>query len=168
MHAHLAWHYYMAKEFGEALSQAERVIKMEPSFHWGHFFAGWALERLGRADEAISALREAARCSANNPAMLAGFGHGLAAAQNRREALRVIGELRQLRGRKGIFAYEIGIIHAALGDRDAAFEWLTRAVHERSGWGAYLRVDPRLDEVRADPRFRGLEANVLRLSALQK
>ena len=164
MHAHLAWHYYMAKEFAEALGQAERVIAMEPSFHWGHFFAGWALERLGRSDEAISSLREAARCSSNSPVMLAGVGHGLAAAQNRREALRVIDQLRQLRGRKGMFAYEIGIIHAALDDRDAAFEWLKRAIQERSGWGAYLRVDPRLDLLRADPRFRGLEAEVFRVT----
>ena len=63
MHAHLAWHYYMAREFAEALVQSEHVIRMEPSFHWGHFFAGWALERLGRHGEAITSLREAVRCS---------------------------------------------------------------------------------------------------------
>ena len=159
MHAHFAWHYYMAREFGEALTQAERVIAMEPSFHWGHFFAGWALEQLGRTDEAVSTLREAARCSSNNPVMLSGLGHAMAAAQNRREALRVIAELRRLRGRKGMFAYEVGIIHAALGDFEAAFEWLTRAIHERSGWGAYVSVDPRLDVLRADPRFVHLLSN---------
>jgi hypothetical protein len=29
-------------------------------------------------------------------------------------------------------------------------------VHERSGWIAYLRVDPRLDALHTDPRFDSL------------
>jgi TolB-like protein/tetratricopeptide (TPR) repeat protein len=153
MHAHLAWHHYMARDFANALAQAEHVVRMEPSFHWGHFFAGWALERLGRGAESVAALREAARCSSNNPVMLAGLGHALAALQDRREALRVAKDLVRLRSSKGLFAYELGAIHAALGDHDEAFEWFTRAVQERSGWIAYLRVDPRLDDLHGDPRF---------------
>jgi serine/threonine-protein kinase len=153
MHAHLAWHYYMAKEFAEALTQAERVIRMEPSFHWGHYFAGWALEQLGRTDDAVAKLREAVRCSSKNPVMLAGLGHALGVAKDRREALQIIDQLRKLRARKGLFAYEIGAINAALGDRDAAFEWFERAVAERSGWIAYIKVDPRLEKLRDDARF---------------
>ena len=37
MHAHVAWHHYMARDFEEALTQAQRVVRVEPSFHWGHF-----------------------------------------------------------------------------------------------------------------------------------
>jgi TolB-like protein/tetratricopeptide (TPR) repeat protein len=156
MHAHVAWHHYMARDFEEALTQAERVVRVEPSFHWGHFFAGWALERLGRGAEAVAALRESVRCSSNSPVMIAGLGHALAVLQDRREALRVAEDLEQLRGDRGLLAYELGVIRAALGDRDEGFRWLTRAVHERSGWIAYLRVDPRLDALHTDPRFDSL------------
>jgi tetratricopeptide (TPR) repeat protein len=162
MHAHLAWHHYMAREFDDALVQAEHVIRMEPSFHWGHFFAGWALERLGRKTEAITALREAVRCSSNNPVMLAGLGHALGASQDRRAALGVIDDLRRLRGRKGLFAYELGVVYAALGDLDLAFKWFTHAVQERSGWIAYVPVDPRIDQLRPDPRFDGLKVQTAR------
>jgi TolB-like protein/tetratricopeptide (TPR) repeat protein len=159
MHAHVAWHHYLARDFADALAHAERVVRMEPTFHWGYFFAGWALERLGRGAEAIAALREAVRCSSSSPVMLAGLGHALAVLQDRREALRVARDLERLRGDSGLFGYELGVIHAALGDHDRAFTWLTRAVHERSGWIAYLRVDPRLDALHADPRFDGLFAD---------
>jgi tetratricopeptide (TPR) repeat protein len=114
MHAHVAWHHYMAKDFATALVQAERVVRMEPSFHWGYFCAGWALERLGRGAEAVAALQEAVRCSSSSPVMLAGLGHALAVLQDRRGALRVADELQRLRADKGLFAYELGIIHAAL------------------------------------------------------
>jgi serine/threonine-protein kinase len=159
MHAHVAWHHYMAKDFATALVQAERVVRMEPSFHWGYFFAGWALERLGRGAEAVAALQEAVRCSSSSPVMLAGLGHALAVLQDRRGALRVADDLQRLRADKGLFAYELGIMHAALGDHDHAFGWFDRAVQERSGWVAYLRVDPRLDFLHGDPRFNSLFAD---------
>ena len=156
MHAHVAWHHYMARDYAEALAQAERVVRMEPSFHWGHFFAGWALERLGREAEAVDRLQQAAVYSSDNPVMIAGLGQALAANQDAREALRIVRTLERLRGDKGLFAYEIGLIHATLGDSDTAFGWLARAVQERSGWIAYLKVDPRLASLRPDPRFPGL------------
>ena len=117
------------------------------------------LERLGRGTEAMAALKEAVRCSSPSPVMLAGLGHAPAAVHDRREALRVARDLERLRGDKGLFAYERGVIQAALGDRDRAFGWLSRAVAERSGWIAYLRVDPRLDALHDDPRFTSLFAH---------
>jgi serine/threonine-protein kinase len=156
MHAHVAWHHYMARSYGEALTQAEQVVRMEPGFHWGYFFAGWALERLGRGAEAVAALKDAVRFSKNNPVMVAGLGHALAASQDRKEALKVVRELERLRSDKGLFAYEIGVVHATLADDDKAYVWLRRAVEERSGWIAYLRVDPRLDRLHGDPRFQTL------------
>jgi TolB-like protein len=156
MHAHVAWHHYMARDFARALTQAEGVVRVEPSFHWGHFFVGWALERLGRGAEAVAALREAVRCSSNSPVMLAALGHALAVLQDRQGALRIAKDLEGLRGDKGLFAYELGVISAALGDHGRAFTWFTRAVHERSGWIAYLRVDPRLEALHGDPRFDSL------------
>jgi hypothetical protein len=85
--------------------------------------------------------------------MLAGLGHALAVLQDRHEALRVAKDLERLRGDKGLFAYELGVISTGLGDYGQAFKWFTRAVHERSGWIAYPRVNPRLDALHADPRF---------------
>jgi tetratricopeptide (TPR) repeat protein len=153
MHAHLAWHHYMSRDYASALAQSEHVVRMESGFHWGYFFAGWSLERLGRHDDAVTALRNAARVSSNSPVMVAGLGHALAVAQERREALQIAGDLERSRNGKGLFAYEIAVIHAALGDRDRAFDWLSRAMQERSGWIAYLRVDPRLDILHGDSRF---------------
>ena len=157
MHAHVAWHHYIAREFEQALTQAERVIAMEPSFHWGYFFSGWALERLGRTLEAVRPLEQAVRCSSNSPVMLAGLGHAFAVLQDRSATRRVIADLERSRADKGLFAYELGIIHEALGNREEALLWLQRAIDERSGWIAYLRVDPRLDSLHGDEGFKALQ-----------
>jgi hypothetical protein len=42
---------------------------------------------------------------------------------------------------------------AQLGDREKAFEYLGAMFERREIWMTYLRVDPRLDPLRSDPRF---------------
>jgi hypothetical protein len=79
--------------------------------------------------------------------------------QDRRAARQVVSDIERLRGDKGLFAYELGVIRAALGEMDPAFAWFDRAVKERSGWIAYVQVDPRLDALHADARFARLGAS---------
>jgi hypothetical protein len=43
-----------------------------------------------------------------------------------------------------------------LGEKDRAFEWLEKAYEERSDLLVYLKVEPRLDSLRGDPRFADL------------
>jgi len=50
-------------------------------------------------------------------------------------------------------SYETAKVHLALGDHNAALRWLERAFEERSHSMAFLRVDPQLAPLRADPRF---------------
>jgi hypothetical protein len=55
-----------------------------------------------------------------------------------------------------VAADEIASVHAALGEREAAFAWLDRAVTERAAGVLFLRVRHRWDPLRADPRFATL------------
>jgi hypothetical protein len=48
------------------------------------------------------------------------------------------------------------VIHASLGDVDEAFRWLDVAIEERAPGLILLRVHPRLDPIRNDPRYRPL------------
>jgi hypothetical protein len=51
-------------------------------------------------------------------------------------------------------AYFMAGIYAGLGEKDHAFEWLNRSYEERE-WLS-LKLDPFLDNLRSDPRFREL------------
>jgi hypothetical protein len=44
-------------------------------------------------------------------------------------------------------------VHTALAEKDQAFEWLDRAYQERDESFIHLKVDPRLDSLRSDPRL---------------
>jgi TolB-like protein len=47
--------------------------------------------------------------------------------------------------------------YAAMGDLDRGMEWLSRAFDERTIWLLYVRVDPELAPLRADPRYAALD-----------
>jgi hypothetical protein len=51
-------------------------------------------------------------------------------------------------------------LYAGTGDTDAAFAALERAVDGRLDIVTGLKVDPLFDSLRADPRFRSLQARV--------
>jgi TolB-like protein/Tfp pilus assembly protein PilF len=157
---HLAWHYQMSRQADETIEQANRVVSMDPGLHWGHYFLASGHELKGQYDKAVEALRNACTVSSGHPVMRAWYGHAVARAGERREALEVAREVLALGETRGHFAYEAALIHAALGDLDLAFRLLDRARMQRSGYMSYLLVDPRLDMVRSDPRFEQLVASV--------
>jgi hypothetical protein len=52
-------------------------------------------------------------------------------------------------------------ILAGLGDKDAAFDWLTRAYNDRSYiLVVHFNTDARLDSLRNDPRFEELRRKI--------
>ena len=57
------------------------------------------------------------------------------------------------RAHRVVSAWGIAALHASLGDLDEAFRWLDIAVEERAAGMILLRVHPRLDPIRNDPRY---------------
>jgi len=55
-----------------------------------------------------------------------------------------------------ISPYSIGVVQAALGEIDKAFQNLERALTERDSQITYLSLDPELDALRSDSRFQSL------------
>ena len=56
--------------------------------------------------------------------------------------------------------YIIAIIYASIGEKEQAFDWLIKAYEDRAEGLAWLKVDPRLDSLRTDPRFADLMRRV--------
>jgi serine/threonine-protein kinase len=52
--------------------------------------------------------------------------------------------------------YGIASIHACLGENDTALDWLERAHAEHDQTLVWVKVHPRLDGLRGEPRYRAL------------
>jgi len=47
-------------------------------------------------------------------------------------------------------------VRQALGEKQQALDWLEKAYEDRNWWMPWLKVEPRLDPLRSDPRFVAL------------
>ena len=74
----------------------------------------------------------------------------------RKEANAILTELIQVRKAQYVDAYFMAMLFDALGDADQAFQELERAYREKSPALFAVRLDPRLDHLREDPRFTTL------------
>jgi hypothetical protein len=72
------------------------------------------------------------------------------------EARAEVDRVRALGERGFGVAFDLALIHLELGDRDAALAELERAVGDHSQMLGYLNVEPALDPIRGDPRFRAV------------
>ncbi len=124
-----------------------------------HFVRGSVYEQKGNWEQAISEFRwrqpevDEDRVEAHS---LGSLGHAYAIAGRREEALKLLARLTELSPRKHGVPWEMAVIYAGLGDKDHAFQWLDKGYDERPNWMLSIKVDPRMDPLRSDPRYHEL------------
>ena len=84
-------------------------------------------------------------------------GRALTLAQmgNAAEARRLARELEEESTRQYVAPDWIAVVYVQLGDKEAAFSWLQRALEARSMWVASKNL-PDWDPIRGDPRFAAI------------
>ena len=153
MHSGLGDAYYFARQYEKSVVSYRMSIELDPRFDGAHTDLARALEALGRFDQARAAYETGRALGGGVAASTFGLAHLEAAAGNVTEARRILAELIDARATRVVSAWGIGAVHASLGDVDEAFRWLEIAVQERASGLILLRVHPRLDPIRSDPRY---------------
>jgi hypothetical protein len=109
----------------------------------------------GRQREGIAELRESVEKSHRGLFELMFLGHALGVSGARAEAKKVLDEMSAPSPRRYVAPMYIAMVYEGLGERDQALKWFERACTERAINGWILR-DPRLDQIRTEPRFKNL------------
>ena len=148
--------YFNARQYDEAIKQFYKTLEMNPDFFHAHLFLADAYERKGMYEEAATAFEKVITLSGGSVEMAAGLRNGYKASGERgyfQEKLKLL-ERRWRREKEG--AYQIAEVHASLGEQDRALEWLEKVYERRDMSLVNLRVTPKFDGLRSDPRFQDL------------
>jgi serine/threonine-protein kinase len=145
--------YYFARQYEKSVVHYRMSLELDPRFDGTHTGLARSLEALGKFDEARAEYEEGARLGGGVAGPSFGFAHLAQAMGNEAEARRILNELEEARSTRVISAWGLAVLHASLGDADDAFKWLETAIDEKSPGLLLLRVHPRLDPIRNDPRY---------------
>jgi eukaryotic-like serine/threonine-protein kinase len=156
----LAWAYYFARQYDRAMEQGRKALDMDPNFGFAYWHRGMAYIQQKKFADAVTALRKAINLSGPATTFISYLGYANARMGKHREARQMIAQLERVSKRQYVSSYFIAVIYLGLGDLDRTFEWLEKAYEERSGFMAFINVEPMLDALRSDPRFKALAEKI--------
>ena len=156
----VGWIHYLARQYDKSIEDYKKALEMDPHFVLAHRRLGQTYEQKGMFDEAIAEFQKTLSTFAGDTESIAALGHAYAASGRVAEAHAIIDNLTEYGEQRYIPSYFNAQIHAALGQADQAFEWLEKSYEERYGFLIYLKVEPRFDPIRNDPRFEELARRV--------
>ncbi len=144
---------FQARHYDEARLLFGRILELNPTDPLGLYGLGLVFDAQGKYDLAISALeRQKLQQGFDVAAVYAAAGKPEEARRRMAEAIHRLREEKSY-VRPGWVAE----VYISLGDNDEAMRWLEQGYKERDLWLALLRVWPRFDPLRSDPRFQDLE-----------
>ncbi len=138
------------QKYDAALEQGLEALKKDNKVLRAHFYLAYVYIGLGQFEKGIEEMKLASFDDADS---LAGLAYAYAMAGDKTELQAT---LERLKHHPSSAPYGLAQVYAALGDKDRAISLLEKAYQERSNRMCLLKVDPALDPLRQDPRFKQL------------
>jgi tetratricopeptide (TPR) repeat protein len=145
------------RKFDQALTQAQKAFDLDQDFPLARLWLSLALIAKGKYDEAIALGNDASsKQTTSGWTVLCTTALAHARAGHSDEARKILGELREIEKTQYVRTYYLAMVHAALGDKDSAFAELERSFRDKDCYLPRARVDPFMDPLREDVRFKDL------------
>jgi eukaryotic-like serine/threonine-protein kinase len=147
---------FFARRYDEAIRYGRHAVEQFPEFNRSYMILARAYVQKGMYQEAVGAYLKANALENNYPGFSPEIAYVHACSGKRALALEMLADIQKKTGGRDPSPYQAGLIYAALGENDQAFRRLGEAHRKHDRFMTHLRVDPRLDPLRSDPRFQDL------------
>jgi len=144
------------RDYEAALEQCDHTIELNPHFSPAYWALGVIQEQRKDLDEAIAAFQRAIDLSPHSPRMHAGLGRAMALAGKKPLAVASLRKLEAIAAQRYVSPIEFAAVRFALGQRELAFTWLDKSCEDRAFDVLALKVDPRFDADKHDPRMQAI------------
>lgn len=144
---------FYAGQHDEAIDRLNRTFEIEPNFWVARVNLAKIYIHQRRFAEAIVELERAREFSKGNSETISLLGYALAQSGRVNEAERELAELQELAKMKYVPPYNIAMLLNGLGRADEAFGFLQTALSDGDVRLIFLKIDPKWNSFRADPRF---------------
>jgi serine/threonine protein kinase/tetratricopeptide (TPR) repeat protein len=152
--ANVGYLLYFARKYDQALEELKKAIELYPEHRTNYSYAAYVYMALGQYEEALASLQKYREIIGKEP--ITSLAYVYAKWGKRKEAKELLKKIIEESEKTYESPADIAFIYGFLGDFDHAFSLLEKAYSERDNRLQYLKVEPRFDPLRSDPRFKAL------------
>ena len=145
--------HWLKRDYARGIELARLLVELEPRHFVAQWLAGLICSAAGLHAEAIAALGRAADLTGQSPMMLGWLGLALAESGDVGGARVMYERLRTMSAKVHVPPTSFAFIHVGLGEVDAFFEWMHRAIDARDHMIMPIKTYPFVDPIRDDPRY---------------
>ena len=149
----VGWIEYLNHNYRGAIGEFRKVLDLDPSFVRARTRLGIAEIQTGDYASAIADLTKAQKLS-DDPYISGLLGEALAKGGRAGAAEQILRQLKTRSATKYVPPFSFALVYLGLGQKAAALDALEKSVEDRSTSMVYAKIDPELDDLRADPRFQ--------------
>ncbi len=148
-------HYY-SREYDKAIEMARKALVLDPDFATVHRLLSLVYQAKGMFEESIGANTRWQLLTGHEFEGTLALAQIYAASGRAGEAREICSRLESDLPPNGLAFRGLALVYAALGEQDRAFQWLEKGYELRDESLCTIKVDPKMDNLRSDPRFDSL------------
>ena len=141
----------------EALERLRETAELAPNFWMPHLFMSGVYIEKAMYEEAVAEARLTGKLAPTQTASVSYECYALAKLGRLDEARAGLDGLLKLANERFVPPYHIAHIYSGLGEHDEALKWLERGFELRDPKMTFIKVDPKLNNLRNEPRFIALK-----------
>jgi DNA-binding winged helix-turn-helix (wHTH) protein/tetratricopeptide (TPR) repeat protein len=145
---------YLARRYEAALAACDAALAEAPDRSLPQVWRALTLSALDRHEAAMQAAIASRQAMSFTPTWVVGYVHARAGRLD--QAREVVAAIEAQAAATYVPPVDLALLHAAIGDRDRALDWLERGHRERGRWLELMAVLPPADPLRDQPRFKHL------------
>jgi TolB-like protein/Flp pilus assembly protein TadD len=149
---------YRARLYDESIAQCRKALEIDPHYANAMWFMALALEQKGDLPQAIAKLETAVSLTRGSH-FRALLGRAYALIGETAKAFEILEDLKALSRQRYVSPFDFAVIHAGLGHRTEAFQFLSDAYEQRVFRIIELTM-PMFDGLRSDSRWQELVRKV--------
>jgi TolB-like protein/lipoprotein NlpI len=147
---------YYNRQYDEAIELARKTLELDPNYAAAHRLLSLVYQGKKEFDEAIAENQKWGKLTRNKVETAITLAQLYAVSGQIEEAKRLIDDVERNKLMTEQIHRGLALVYAALGEIDIAFKYLEESYERHEESILSLKVDPKMDPLRSDPRFMAL------------
>jgi TolB-like protein/Tfp pilus assembly protein PilF len=147
---------YYARHYDQAIEFSDETLRLDHTSVFARYNTARAMGQKQMNEQALVELHKVGEVWGPSATLQAELGYNYAFLGRKVEARKILNQLLARSTKEYIDPYPLAFIYLALGEKDQALKALEQAFEKRSAWMPWLKVEPKFDPIRSEPRFNEL------------